>query len=281
MAQSVMLISSLQNSRVKHVVRLNSRRYRDAQQQTIVEGLREADRALGAGIVPQEAYICTELLQGDDARKVVGKLQQLGHEGATKLFQVTLPVFAKMAYRGSSGGIILIIAYQESSTEALLGAPSPFLVVIDGAEKPGNVGAILRTADAAGVDGLVISESGTSGTDIHNPNVIRASLGTIFSVPVISMPAAEAINWLKKAGIKIAASTPRARDVYMDTSLTGPIAVVMGSEALGLDEAWLETADLQVRIPMYGVVDSLNLSVSTALILYEVVRQRNAASNNL
>jgi TrmH family RNA methyltransferase len=180
-----------------------------------------------------------------------------------------------MAYRGSSGGILLVIPYQESSADGLLRGSSPFLVVVDGAEKPGNLGAILRTADAAGVDGMIISESGESGTDIHNPNVIRASLGTIFSVPVISMPAVKAVNWLKSAGIKVLATTPRADKIYTNVALTGAIAVVMGSEAFGLDDAWLKTADLQVRIPMFGVVDSLNLSVSTALVLYEVVRQRN------
>ena len=272
-----MLISSLQNTRVKNVTRLNNRRYRDEQKLTVVEGLRETSRALQAGIIPQEAYLCADLLAGDEAGDVVGKLTRLNQQGATELFEVTSPVFAKMAYRGSSGGILLVIAYQERSMDELLRAESPFLIVVDGAEKPGNVGAILRTADAAGVDGLIISESSGSGTDIHNPNVIRASLGTIFTIPIISLPATEAVDWLKRAGIKIVATTPRAGELYTDVALTGPIAVVMGSEAFGLDEVWLETADLQVRIPMFGVVDSLNLSVSTALILYEVVRQRNVS----
>lgn len=280
MTKAVMLISSLQNSRVKHVVRLNDRHYRDAQRLTIVEGVREASRALRSGIIPQEAYYCPDLIAGDEAGEVVAMLQQLNNEGLTTTFEVTPAVYAKIAYRGKSGGIVLVIPYQERSADALLETEHPFLVVVDGAEKPGNIGAILRTADAAGVNGLIISESRSGGTDIHNPNVIRASLGALFSVPVISMPAGEAMNWLKGSGLKIVAATPQGNDLYTAVSLQGPLAVVMGSEAYGLSREWLETADLRVRIPMFGVVDSLNLSVSTALILYEVVRQRNVNDNN-
>ena len=270
-----MLISSLQNTRVKNVIRLNNRRQRDEQKRTLVEGVRECRRALEAGIIPLEAFICPELLAGDESVEVVARLQILNQAGAPALFEVTLPVFSKIAYRGSSGGILLVIPYQEPTLDKVLAVEDPFLVVVDGAEKPGNVGAILRTADAAGVDGLIMCGSDEGGTDIHNPNVIRASLGAIFTVPVISMSMPEAARRLRKEGIKIVAATPQAAEIYTAVPLTGPIAVVMGSEALGLGEDWLDTADLQIRIPMFGVVDSLNLSVSTALLVYEVIRQRN------
>ena len=180
-----------------------------------------------------------------------------------------------MAYRGGSGGFLLVIPDMEPPLEALEGLARPFLVVIDGAEKPGNVGAILRTADAAGVDGLFLTGA-DSATDIHNPNVIRASLGAVFTVPVYSLGAVEAIAWLGKNEIKIVAATPEAKELYTGESMGGPVAIVLGSEAFGLGETWLKAAGQQVRIPMFGQVDSLNLSVSTALLLYEVVRQRGA-----
>lgn len=269
-----MLISSLQNSRIKNVVRLNKRRQRDAQRRTFVEGLRECARALDAGVVPYEAYICDQLMQGSAAADVLRKLQGLSKSTSMDLFEVTAPVFAKMAYRSESGGVLLVVPYQETTLKAMLGHEQPFLAVIDGAEKPGNLGAILRTADAAGVDGLILSENREGGTDVHNPNAIRASLGAYFTVPVAALSCDIAIQGLSDAHIKIVATSPDADDVYSDVDLGGAIAVVMGSEAQGLGDRWLQAADQQVLIPMFGRVDSLNLSVSTALLLYEVLRQR-------
>ena len=142
--------------------------------------------------------------------------------------------------------------------------------MIDRPEKPGNLGAILRTADAAGVDGVIVC----GGVDLHNPNVVRASLGALFTVPVAEAGAAEAIAWFTAHGIRIIATTPDAVTRYTAVDLTGPVAVVMGSEAEGLSAPWLAAADERVMIPMAGAVDSLNLATSTALLLYEVVRQR-------
>ncbi len=275
MAEFVTRITSLNNPRIKNVIRLKNRRQRDARRVTVVEGRREAARALQAGIVPEEAYICLELMdQGDDG-DINDSLRRLAQAGVTKLFEVTSPVFEKMAYRGSSGGLLLLIRYLNYSFDDLKGMRAPFLVVIDGAEKPGNLGAILRTADAAGVDGLILTSDEAAGTDIHNPNVIRASLGALFSMPVIPAPVGDAIAWLQGKGVKIVATTPEAAEVYTAVSLTGSIAIVMGCESGGLGHTWLNSADVQVRIPMFGIVDSLNLSVSTALLLYEVVRQRS------
>ena len=281
MAEVPIRLTSVQNPHIKNVVRLNNRHRREAVRLTIVEGQREVDRALKAGVVPQEAYVCPELLDGAGAEKTYAKLQLLAQAGETKLFEVTLAVFEKMAYRGSSGGFLLVIPYLEHALAELEGLAMPFLVVIDGAEKPGNVGAILRTADAAGVDGLLLTADTNSGTDIYNPNTIRASLGAVFTVPVHAQSIAETITWLCNRGIKIVAATPEAEELFTDVSMTGPIAVVLGSEAYGLSKAWLEAADQQVGIPMFGEVDSLNLSVSTALLLYEVVRQRGAEAGGI
>jgi TrmH family RNA methyltransferase len=148
----------------------------------------------------------------------------------------------------------------------------PFLAVIDRPEKPGNLGAILRTADAAGVDGVIVS----GGVDVHNPNVVRASLGTIFTVPVAEATVDTAIAWLRQHDIRLVATTPEAVTPYTAVDLTGPVAIVMGNEAEGLSAQWLAAADLHVVIPMFGQADSLNLATATALLLYEVVRQRKA-----
>lgn len=267
-----MLITSLQNQRIKNVVKLRQRRQRDAQRLTVVEGGREVLRALQQGVVPQEAFVCPELVIEPEARTAVSLLHQLSQ---TIFYEVTPDVFAKMAYREDSGGLLLVIPYWECALDALpLSSKPSFFVVIEGVEKPGNLGAILRTADAAGAEGVILAHGDIDSTDLHNPNVVRASLGTIFSVPVVSDSNARVIKWLRQHGIKIITTTPAATTRYTAVDLTGHIAIVLGSEAHGLSDEWLNAADQQVMIPMHGIADSLNLSVAAALLLYEVVRQR-------
>jgi TrmH family RNA methyltransferase len=276
-------IASLQNGRIKNIVKLHNRRHRDAQQVMVVEGAREIGRALANGFVPQEAYICPELVVGEEATanlKLLRAVSQHLHTLKTAIFTVTPEVFAKMAYREESGGLLVLLAYWQRPLPSLHLSPIPFLVVIEGGEKPGNLGAILRTADAAGVDAVIISETEAGeGTDIFNPNVIRASLGALFTVPITTVPTPAVIAWLREQGIQIAAATPEGEVVYTAANLRRPVALVMGSEAHGLSEEWLTAADLRLTIPMHGQVDSLNLSVSTALMLYEVVRQRGEVSS--
>lgn len=270
-----MQITSPQNNRIKNVVKLNDRRYRDSVRLTVVEGVREVNRALQNQVIPQEAYICPALLDGAEANQVVQTLRQLAENGRIQLFEVTPDVYAKMAYREESGGLLLVIPYFTHTLETLPLSPIPFLVIIAGAEKPGNVGAILRTADVAGVDGVILTTNNAqTGTDIYNPNVIRASLGAIFTVPIVAATEQETISWLKAHQITMVATTPTAQTAYTAVSLTTPVAIIMGSESQGLSSTWLTSADRQVFIPMYGKVDSLNLSTATAILLYEVVRQR-------
>jgi TrmH family RNA methyltransferase len=271
-------ITSAQNPRVKRVVKLNDRRDRDAARQTVVEGLREIGLALGRGVVPVEAYLCPELIDGPEAETAARHLRNIAATGMSELFLVSPEVFGKMAYRGESGGLLLVIAYRSPRLDDLQFRGAPFLVVVEEAEKPGNLGAILRTADAAGADAAIVPfPSDSRGTDLHNPNVIRASLGAYFTVPTVATSNEEAIDWLKRQGIAIIAATPAAETLYTDTDLTGPVALAVGSEAWGLSDAWLAAADQRVRIPMAGEVDSLNLSASAALLMYEVVRQRGGA----
>ncbi|MCP4427780.1 MAG: RNA methyltransferase [Chloroflexi bacterium] len=271
-------ITSRQNSRVKKVVKLRQRRQRDAQRLTVVEGGREALRALQSRIIPQEAFVCPELITTGEAKTAVSLLRQLAQTHPVQLFEITPELFAKMAYREDSGGLLLVVPYWQRNLSDLALQEAPFLTVIEGIEKPGNLGAILRTADAAGVDGVILSRSISNGdVDLHNPNTVRASLGAIFSVPTIANANARVIDWLQRQGIQIIATTPAATVPYTAVSLTGPVALAMGSEARGLSDDWLAAADAQVMIPMRGIADSLNLSVAAALLLYEVVRQRTAS----
>ncbi len=270
-----MQITSFQNKRIKNLVKLRQRRHRENQQLTVVEGLREAALALERQIVPTEAYFCPTLASDDDQTVLYAALEALESQGRTECFEVTAEIYAKIAYRGESGGLLLVVPYFHRPLGALpLGEPA-FLAVIENVEKPGNLGAILRTADAAGVDGVIVcTDVPGAGTDLHNPNVIRASLGALFTVPVAVGSSAEVINWLRGKGIRMVAATPAADTLYTNVDMTSSVALVMGSESDGLTGTWLSAADERALIPMQGNVDSLNLAVSTALLLYECVRQR-------
>lgn len=264
-------ITSSQNQRIKDIIKLAKRAERDARRVTIVEGQREVSRALAHGIVPVEAFICPSLIQGEEAEHLVHSLQACAQHGQTTLCEVTPDVFAKLAYRDDSDGLLLVIPYLERTLAQLPLRQPAFLAVIEGVEKPGNLGAILRTADAAGVDGVIVC---AGATDLHNPNVVRASLGTLFTVPVVEAPTATVIAWLHQQQIRLVAATPAAQTLYTAVDMRGPVAIVMGSEAHGLGAAWLAAAAEAVLIPMHGAADSLNLATSTALLLYEVLRQR-------
>ncbi len=274
-SQRRILISSLQHAQGKQLIKLNKRRTRDAEQLTSVEGVREAARALTSNIIPHNAFICPDLIKNTEAQTVVDQLYQLADAHRFQVFDVSTAVYQKMAYRGTTGGILLVIPYLNQTLDNLPISQNPFLAIIDGVEKPGNLGAILRTADAAGVDGLILTGDVPGGTDIHNPNVIRASLGALFSVPVVTGSAQTVIQWLREKGIQIVVTTPDADELYTAVDLHPPTAIIMGSEAHGLLATWLNAANQKVRIPMHGLMDSLNLSTATALLFYEVVRQRN------
>jgi TrmH family RNA methyltransferase len=269
-------ITSLQNSRIKDLIKLAKHSERARRRVTVVEGERESSRALAAGVVPVEAYLCHVLLNEEGSR-IAEQLATLDAQRRTVLIQVTPEVFAKIAYRGESGGILLVVPYVDKSLADVAPRSPAFLAVIEGVEKPGNLGGILRTADAAGVDGVIVT---AGATDINNPNVVRASLGALFTLPVIEAPVDQTIQWLRRQNIQIVAASPEATQLYTEIDCTLPTALVMGSEAVGLSTQWRNAADALVAIPMFGVVDSLNLSISTALLLYEVVRQRGSRAHH-
>ncbi|MFW5803077.1 MAG: TrmH family RNA methyltransferase [Verrucomicrobiota bacterium] len=261
------ILSSLQNPRVKHVVRLRDRRDRDREGLMIIEGYRPLLRAVDNGYPVREVYVCADLFQGDNEPALLDRLAQAGAE----VLSVSAEVLSKMAYRDRPEGLIAVAPQRRRHIADLDLPANPFLLVAEAIEKPGNLGTMLRSADAAGVDALILCDR---CTDLFNPNVVRASIGTLFTVPVAEGTSEEVLQWLKDKGIATLAATPHTESVYTDVDLTRPIAITVGTEQYGLSKRWMERADLKVKIPMFGQADSLNVATATTLFLFEAVRQR-------
>ena len=260
-------ITSLQNPRVKELVRLRDRRPRDEAGLFLVEGYREVRRALEKKIPLREVYFAPEWFLGENERPL---LEQAAAAGAT-LCELSKEAFAKVAYRERPDGLLAVAPQWHRKLEDLVLPKTPFLLVVEAIEKPGNLGTILRSADAAGCDAVIVCDP---VTDLFNPNVVRASTGVLFSVPCVVAESTAVHAWLRGKKIRTVATTPAAEKIYSDTDLRGPLAVVMGSEQFGLSKFWLENADLPVRIPMAGQADSLNVAMATIITLFEAVRQR-------
>ncbi len=268
-----MLITSLQNPRIKAVIALRDRKDRLAAGLTRVEGRDAIELALATGAQPATLFFCPELHPspiGSDGKNDADLLERIQAAGAA-LIEVTRAVFEKMAYREGPDGWLATFSLPGTTLERIaLGAP-PFVVVAEAIEKPGNLGAMLRTADASGADALV---SCAPRTDWGNPNIVQASKGTVFSVPVAEASVESTDAWLRRNNVQLVASTPEATLAHYQADLRGPVAILVGSENEGLSRFWLERADIAVRIPMFGAVNSLNAATSAALLMYEVVRQR-------
>ena len=257
-------ITSLQNPKVKRVVKLRKRRERDQQGLYVIDELREITRAMAARQPLEAVYLCPEL--GADA-----KLLDLPDDVAG--FQCPRAVFEKMAYRENPDGYLAIARQSPLHLKSLISSDSPLYLVATAIEKPANLGALLRTADGVGADAVLICDP---VADLYNPNVLRTSTGAVFSMPTVVVESGEAIQWLKEQGVQIVCTTPDTETLYHEAMYNQPTAVVMGSEAEGLAEVWFAASDRNVRIPMKGISDSLNVSVSAALVLYEALRQRSA-----
>jgi TrmH family RNA methyltransferase len=262
------IVTSLANPRVKAAVALRDRRERDRAGLTLVDGARELRRALDAGVTVVEAFACEPQLAGPDARAALDRLRS----GAIPIQATSEAVFAKLAFGQRAEGLVAVIRVPSLGLDELALPPSPMVVVVEAVEKPGNLGAILRSADGAGADAVIAA---SPRTDLFNPNAIRASAGTIFSMPLGAGTTAQTIEWLRERGLRIVAARVDADRAYTESDLTGPLALVVGAEAEGLSEAWRAPAVEPVRIPMLGIADSLNVSVSAAILLYEARRQRD------
>ena len=261
-------LTSLTNPRVKAAVRLRDRREREATGLTIVDGPRELLRALEGGVEVAEAFVCDELVRSDEAREAVGRLATTGFTSVSEA------VIGKLAFGDRSDGVVAIVRSPSTSLEALIAAlpAEPLVVVVEAVEKPGNLGAILRTADGAGVDAVIAADA---RTDLFNPNAIRASLGTIFALPVAAGPSVAVLEALAGLGVRLVAARVDAERAYTEADLRGALGLVLGSEAEGLHSAWDDPRVEPVRIPMRGAADSLNVSVAAAVLLYEALRQRS------
>ena len=268
MTSAMPAITSLTNTRVKAAVRLRDRSEREATGLTLVDGAREVSRALSAGASVQTAFIAPSLVRTPEARAAVGDVERR----VTDIVEVSEAVFAKLAFGDRSDGIVAIVRTGSTDLESLRLMPGvPLVVVVEGVEKPGNLGAILRTADGAGASGLIAADP---LTDLFNPNAVRASLGAIFSVPIAAASTPATLDWLTARGITPIAARVDAPAPYTDVDMRGPVAFVLGSEATGLSNGWDDPRVTPVAVPMLGTVDSLNVSVAAAILLYEAVRQR-------
>jgi RNA methyltransferase, TrmH family len=259
-------ITSPANPRIKQLVALRRRRARDESGVTLVEGRAEIELALVAGVRPRSLYYCPAL-QDRDRTDLADRARGVGAD----VVLVSRPVFEKVSYREGPDGWLAVVPAVETSLAHLSLGPRALVLVCAGLEKPGNLGAILRTADAAGVAAVIAADP---VADWGNPNVVRASKGTIFSVPVASATSEAVLAWIAAHGLQIVAATPDATRLVTDVDLTGPTVLAVGAEQAGLPADWLKRADIRVRIPMLGRADSLNVSASAAIIIYEAVRQR-------
>jgi RNA methyltransferase, TrmH family len=254
-------ITSLQNARIKYYVKLrDDKKTRKQDELMLVEGYDEIQLAVAAGHIPQTLLSAPELV----SREIRGSFPET--------FTVNRAVFEKLSYRDNPDGWMGVFPIPHISLNDLKLSQSPLLIVAESIEKPGNLGAMLRTADAAGVDAVLLCDP---RVDLWNPNVVRASRGAVFSVPTIECDNASALEWLKHREIRVLAATPSAQVMYSAVDMREAVAIAVGTEDEGLTDFWMSNADMKVLIPMMGKVNSLNVSVSTALIVYEAVRQRN------
>lgn len=271
------IIDSPANPQIRSALRLRERRERDETGLTLVDGGRESLRALEAGAIVETAFVCPARIGSQEARRVAEKVSQdFGPFGdSIDVVEVGERAFDRLAYGDRSDGVVLVVRIPATPLEDLVLPESPLIVVTEDVEKPGNVGAILRSADAVGASAVIA----VGGTDLFNPNVIRASVGTIFSVPVASASAADVGAWLREHGVRVLASRVDAAELHVDADLTGPLAIVLGSEADGLSDSWSTPGVEAVRLPMLGKADSLNVSAAAAVLLYEAWRQRRATAS--
>ena len=255
-------ITSIKNPNIKHLIRLQQKSSeRKKEQIFVLEGKRELTHCINAGYSINSVFVNRKLID----------ISELPLGSACRVYEVSDEVYSKIAYREGTEGVVALVSTPNHSLASLSLPENPLVVVLEGVEKPGNLGAILRSADAAGVDAVIFC---APLTDLYNPNLIRASIGAVFTVPCAVASSSECIKFLKDRNILILTAQLQDSKLYYDTPMNCPTAIVMGTEATGLTNLWREAADAHIRIPMLGRLDSLNVSVSAAILMFEAVRQR-------
>lgn len=262
------MITSLQNQRIKDAVKLRDRKHRAAQGRFLIDGVRELDRALDAGVAPAEVFVCEAFCTSDAARSLLVKIAALAPEAVQ---YVTPEVFEKLAFGERVEGVIAACDTPRRTLDDLKLPDDAFVCVLESVEKPGNLGAILRSADAAGVSAVVVADE---RTDLYNPNAVRASMGTIFTVPTAAAGAEQTLAWLRERRFAMWAARVGSGPVYTDVSYRGATALILGSEAEGLSARFWADDIRPMHLPMLGRADSLNVSVAAAVVFYEALRQR-------
>jgi TrmH family RNA methyltransferase len=265
MIHKVESISSKQNPKIKNLLHLQKNSERNQQGVFIVEGIKEVEKAVKSGYEVDSLFFCPEIIDPYRVEEIFSSTFP------KNILEVTRDVFNKVAYRENSGGIIILAKPKDHALNQLNIGKNPLILVIEGVEKPGNIGAIFRTADAAGISAIIICDQ---GTDLYNPNSIRASLGCVFAIPTAICTSTIAIEWLKAKGVKIFVSYLKAAVPYHKIDFTKPSAIVMGTEATGISKVWLEASDANIIIPMQGQADSMNVSTAAAVLIFEACRQR-------
>ncbi len=261
-------ITSATNPRIKSLVRLRDRRERDASGRFAIEGYRELTRATQGSVRIESLYVCPALYLGSNEPALIDAIQRSGAE----IIEVAEEPFRKASYRERPEGLLAVAERFATDLDRVPLTGTPLVLVVESIEKPGNLGTMLRTAEAAGVSGVIVADP---TTDPFNPNVVRASLGTLFTVPLAVADSSTAIEYLREASVRILAATPAGTMAHSAVDMTGPVALVIGSEQYGLSRIWLDAADTAIVIPMPGSVDSLNAAMSAGILLFEALRQRS------
>lgn len=266
-------ITSAQNPKIKMLLELQEKsKTRRKEGLFVVEGLRELLHCISMEYQAYTIFICPDILPEKGLQDIRSAMSGQGE--SCSIFAIPRQIYEKVAYRGSTEGVIAELRCKKHTLADLNTKKNPVVVVLESVEKPGNLGAILRSADAAGIDAVIVCDP---LTDLYNPNLIRSSIGGIFTVPTATASSEETIKWLKDNKIKIYTAQLQDSEWYYDTDMTGGTAIIMGTEATGLTEIWRTAADAHIKIPMLGRLDSLNVSVSAAILMYEAVRQRNSS----
>ena len=277
--ETMSFITSSQNPRVKDAVRLRDRCHRGKQGRILIDGVRELHRAIGAGVELREVFVCEPLCRGDDAKRLLAALSQSGGE----VLHVSEAVFEKLAFGRRTEGVLGVgktphptldqVSQRLGQDSSSTATPAiPLVAVLEGVEKPGNLGAVIRSAAAAGVSAVIVADG---RTDLYNPNAIRASLGAIFTMNVCEAASGDVRKWLRRNCFNILAARVDGAVPYTEVDYRGPTAIVLGSEAAGLSPAWTGDEVAAIHLPMLGAADSLNVSATAAVLFYEALRQRS------
>jgi TrmH family RNA methyltransferase len=262
------LISSYQNPKVKLISNLSDRRDREKLQLFLIEGYREVYRACLSHQKIKMVFFCPELFLGSNEMQILEKCKMMNIE----IYRCTEKIFRSFSYRDRPDGLLAVAEQHHLRLSDLHYRAGSLYIIAEAIEKPGNLGTILRSSDAVGADAVIICDR---CTDIHNPNVVRSSVGTLFTLPVIEATSSETLAWMKEKSVRILAATPHATIEYTKINMKDSIAIVVGTEQYGLSPQWMESADTQVKIPMRGFADSLNVAMATTVLMYEALRQRS------